>query len=151
MDFRRNLYVTQLLSVVKVWKGSIKSHIFFHNNARFAEAALHNLPSVKSKCLSCPWLVLSTTFFMMIVTMSCMCYCAESLSRTGTSAEIGPHLPDWLALGTKGVKIGSAISIIPTLFVFLSSWGILKFMFFPDVGNFFQGWNVTQASKIRTI
>ena len=53
MDFRRNLYVTQLLSVVKVWKGSIKSHIFFHNNARFAEAALHNLPSVKSKYLSC--------------------------------------------------------------------------------------------------
>ena len=47
-----------------------------------------------------------------------MCYCAESLSRTGTSAEIGPHLPDWLALGTEGVKIGSAISIIPVLFVF---------------------------------
>ena len=68
-----------------------------------------------------------------------MCYCAESLSRTGTSAEIGPHLPDWLALGTEGVKIGSAISIIPTLFVFLSSLAILKFMFFPDVGNFFQG------------
>ena len=133
MDFRRNLYVTELLSVVKVWNGSIKSQ----------QAALHNLPSVKSECLSCPvfgsfcpwwW-----CFFMMIVTISWMCYCAESLSRTGTSAEIGPHLPDWLALGTEGVKIGSAISIIPTLFVFLSSLAILKFMlpwcwgFFPTV------------------
>ena len=68
-----------------------------------------------------------------------MCYCAESLSRTGTSAEIGPHLPDWLALGTEGVKIGSAISIITTLFVFLSSLTILKFMFYPDVGDFSKG------------
>ena len=155
MDFRRNLYVTQLLSVVKVWKDSIKSHIFFHNNARFAEAALHNLPSVKSKYLSCCPVLSLARFVHDVFYDDCDDELYVLLCRV--IIEDGNECWNWSPLtrlagfGDGGCENWFSHLNYSNVVCFLSLLAILKFMFFPDVGNFFQGWNVTQASKIGTI